>query len=279
MWQAAVMSRPLHLLLLVMLCLVWAPPANAWGNSGHRLTGLIAESLLTPAARKQAQQLLGDEGLDVAATYMDTQRAALAQRWPESGRWHYDNVPVCQSKPHCADGQCATQQIEHFRSLLGNQSTSRAERALYLRILMHLLGDIHQPLHMADNADRGGNTLYVRLYTGGERYRLHDVFDSVLLKQLQGNLRLKDYATQLRQRYQPRFQLWRTGTSDAWAAQTHALAKNRVYATLPRFACNISSSETITLTEGYVQDAKIWLPEQLVKAGVRIAQVLNDTLK
>jgi hypothetical protein len=267
-------------LLALLLGLLWTQAACAWGNVGHRITGLIAESLLSTQAREQVRQLLGEETLAVAATDMDTQRGALTQRWTESDRWHYDNQPVCQQQTaYCADGQCATRQIERFKKILADRQASRSERALALRIVVHLLGDIHQPLHMADNEDRGGNNLFVRLYAGSERYRLHEVFDGVLIKQLQGGLSIKHYAASLQQRYGNQLRGWQSGTLNDWAAQTHVLAVQQTYGQLPGFVCQHHDETTVTLPDSYVQPARAYLPEQLAKAGARIAQVLNSILK
>ncbi|MGD9842529.1 MAG: S1/P1 nuclease [Steroidobacteraceae bacterium] len=263
----------------LLLCLLCSQTANAWSNIGHRITGLIAESLLTNAAHRQIEQLLGEQSLSIAATHMDTYRTALAQRWPESDRWHYDNQPVCQHRDYCADGNCATRQIALFRKQLANREASLSERALALRLLVHMLGDIHQPLHMADNADRGGNSLQVRLYAGGDQYPLHEVLDSVLIKQLQGSMRIKNYAASLQQRYQGEFAHWQHGTIQDWAKQSHTLAVQQVYGRLPGFACGHQQNSTLTLSADYVSAAKTYLPEQLAKAGARIAQVLNSTLK
>ncbi len=288
MWQAVSMSFPSRFLCPVLICCLlsvglWPQSATAWGHLGHRLTGEIAQALLSDTARKQVRQLLGEEPLAAAATYMDQQRNALSERWPASQRWHYDNQPVCTTaRTYCADGQCATQQITRLQKLLADPRADRSERALALRLLIHILGDIHQPLHMADNSDRGGNNLYVRLHVGGERYRLHEVMDTVLIKELIGTQRLNAYAQDLKQRYRAQHAQWQQGSMANWAQQTHLLAVNRTYGTLPGFACNATANAngtTITLPAAYVQDAKRYLPEQLAKAGVRIAAVLNATLK
>ncbi len=280
MWQAADMHPPLvsalHA-LLILLPMLWVSPASAWGAQGHRITALIADSLLTPAARRQVQNLLGEASLADASVYMDQQRQMLSARWPAADRWHYDNQPVCSNSGHCADGHCATRQIERFRKLLADPTASRSDRALALRLVLHMLGDIHQPLHMADNTDRGGNNLYVRMYAGAERQNLHEVMDTVLIKQLLGAQRTRDYAQQLQQRYRLQLPSWQQGTVQQWAEQTHLLAVNHTYGDLPGFACG-RELPTITLSNEYLQQARQYLPEQLARAGARIAAVLNGSL-
>ncbi len=265
---------------MLLIMMLWTPCAIAWGGAGHRVTGYIAASLLSESAQRQVRTLLGDEPLAAAAVYMDLQRESLSERWPESTRWHYDNQPACGRVPdYCADGNCATRQIERWRNVLGNPQASRADRAMALRLLVHMLGDIHQPLHMADNADHGGNNIQVRLYSGGERYRLHEVMDSILINQFMGEQRPAAYAQALVQRYQAQLASWRQGDVKDWAEQTHQLAVARVYDALPGFACGITREQTITLPVQYVEDARRYLPEQLAKAGVRIAALLNATFK
>lgn len=272
--------KPTILRLLILLGLICAHDVFAWGNIGHRITGDIAAAMLTPQAGKQVQQLLGEEPLAAAATYMDVQRKTLSERWPAADQWHYDNKPVCHSNTaYCSDGNCATRQIERFRALLADRSAARAERAMALRLLVHIIGDIHQPLHMADNADRGGNNLNVRLYAGGQRYRLHEVLDTIVLRDLIGRQRAKSYADTLRQRYQANSRAWQQGSPQTWAQEAHQLGMSRVYGALPGFACGERVIATLTLPDAYVQDAKRYLPEQLAKGGARIAAVLNATFK
>jgi hypothetical protein len=282
MWQSARMKlniRRGYAIGFMGLCAFWPHDASAWGNLGHRITGTVAESLLTAAARRQVHVLLGEESLAVAATHMDTQRASLGKRWPAADQWHYDNQPVCGNTTPCPQGNCATRKIEEFRKLLADRRAGNVERATALRVLIHLLGDIHQPLHMADNADRGGNNLYVKMSDTGERYRLHELLDTILVKELIAPQRTRDYAMSLTRRYQSQLEDWQRGKISDWAQQSHELAVTHTYGSLPGFACNRRSGHTIVLTNAYLQDVRRYLPEQLTKAGVRIAAVLNATLK
>lgn len=286
MWQAGLMSiipRAFHCgLLLVFVCLLAlsSKQAYAWGNAGHRITAYVAEPLLTDKARKEVQQLLGDESLAEAAVYMDTHRDELAQRWPESARWHYDNRRVCGNAPfRCAGGDCASAQIERFQRLLADRRTDYAQRRMALRVLIHLLGDAHQPLHMSDNDDRGGNNIEVRLYAGAERRRLHQVFDTQLVQLVKGTQRDEAYAAQLLTRFRAQLPRWQQGTRAQWLDESRLLGVNEVYGKLPGFACNHRPRNTLTLPPTYVDQARRYLPEQLAKAGARIAAVLNDTLR
>lgn len=274
--DAADVSR-LVLALIGLIAATLCSPAHAWGSRGHRITGQVAEALLTGTARREVRALLEQKELDTAATFMDAEREALEQRWPESPRWHYDNWPACGSESrYCADGHCATRQIERFRKVLGDRSAPQSERALALKLLVHMLGDLHQPLHMADNADRGGNDVQVEL--DGKVYRLHEVFDTVSVKQVGGKHSARRYAASLLKRYDARVADWRRGTLGDWAQESHALAVREVYGALPGFACNAHSPDIIELSPAYLQRMREYIPEQLTKAGIRIAVLLNRTL-
>lgn len=266
---------------LIGLCLVVSGASHAWGGYGHRVTGYIAESLLTPAARNQTAALLQNATLADAAVYMDLQRKQLDERWPESDRWHYDNRPVCegQATNYCKQENCATAQIERFRRILADSNAAGEDRALALRLLVHMLADIHQPVHMADNGDRGANDVYIRLHPQDEPLRLHEALDSEFLRPLTGKQSARRYANALTTQYRNRFKDWRRGDVARWADESHQLAAKEVYGRLPGFACNLRTREVIELPAEFSERARDYLPQQLAKAGVRIAAVLNRTLR
>lgn len=266
---------------LLALCLVVPDISHAWGGYGHRVTGFIAESLLTPAARHQTAALLQNATLADAAVYMDTQRKQLDQRWPESDRWHYENRPVCATRQadYCKEEHCATAQIERFRRILADSNASSEDRTLALRLLVHMLADIHQPVHMADNGDRGGNDVYIRLHPGDQPMRLHEALDSEFLRPLTGQQSARRYAHQLTAQFRSRLKGWQRGDVSRWADESHQLAVKEVYGRLPGFACNLRTPEAIELPDEFSERAREYLPEQLAKAGARIAAVLNRALR
>lgn len=252
----------------------------AWGNLGHRVTGLVAQDFLDNETRRQVESLLGEETLADAAVYLDTHRDELNDRWPESARWHYDNKPVCNQSPYCRDGNCATQQIERFRRILADRTAPRNERKMALRLLVHMIGDIHQPLHMADNRDRGGNDVWVRMYSGAERKNLHYLFDTELVRDSIDHRRDYNYARDLIVTYRGEISRWQQGDMTRWANESYMIGKQDVYTQLPQFSCNLRDNRagTITLSPAYLQRARKDIEVQLTRAGVRIAAVLNATL-
>ncbi len=258
-------------------------PAHAWGNLGHRVTGMIADSQLNEVTQREVTALLDGESLADAATYMDRERESLAVQFPVSPRWHYDNVPVCgQNKRdknnHCGDGNCASAQIARWQQTLADRRAPRASRALALRLLAHLVGDLHQPLHAADHDDRGGNEVMVQRSPGPPQ-NLHTLLDTTLVRQVAGKRSAKQLAQQWRKRFAAQLPAWRRGTPAQWLAESHALAVHRVYSPLPGFSCQQDRQQiTINIDEAYVQPLEAVIPEQLTKAGMRLAQLLNQTL-
>jgi hypothetical protein len=149
-----------------------------------------------------------------------------------------------------------------------------------VRILVHLLGDLHQPLHLIDNHDRGGNDVWVYLPREKNPRRLHEVWDTRLVHMNTNRRDDRSYASILTTRFQTERSGWEIGTVDQWAAETFLLAKTYVYSPLPGFTCQITAdrSTTTALPADYIQNARSVVDVQLAKAGARIALVLNQTL-
>jgi hypothetical protein len=268
-------------MIVALLAIAACASAHAWGDQGHRITGHIASALLTDAARSQLQKLTGTNDLSQIATILDDERDKLEQRIPGSSRWHYENRQVCPrtsaSKAECPNGQCITRQIERFVQTLNDAHSSRAAQTDAVRSLAHLLGDLHQPLHVSDNNDRGGNDLPVLLPGEKKSRNLHEVWDTRLVRM---NLRRRNeqrYALELLANFSARQSEWSQGGFALWADETYRLSKERAYHALPQFTCGVKAS-AITLTDSYVTQARETVEMQLAKAGIRLASVLNAAL-
>lgn len=179
------------LVALVAVSLVGLPTlAYAWGPTGHRVVARIAENHMSPAARAAAVELVGPAGLAPISTWADEIKSdprytgGVAGR-PDTRRWHYINLggigefPESSGKSSVHDIRHLVDAIRHFESVLGDASRPKAERAEALKWLVHLYGDLHQPLHVGMAADKGGNTVDVEWF--GERSNLHRVWDSGII--------------------------------------------------------------------------------------------------
>jgi len=260
------------LLLCMGVQLGWA-----WGHEGHRLTALVAEEYLTPAAKAQVAQLLGKETLADAAPWADTYR----RDHPETGPWHFVDIPmaaatfdrlrdcpVSKADPKSPWRDCVTDRILYFEGRLGDESLSTEDRAFALKFLVHLIGDVHQPFHALGD-DRGGNGIAVSFLGSSicDSYNcnLHGVWDSMIIEE-QG-LSEKQYTDKLLQEIKDnQWERLAGGEPTTWANISHHYA---VEAIVPSGAL---------ITKEYVQVESKVVDAQLALAGLRIAHVLNRIL-
>ena len=252
-----------------VLIVLWALPASAWGPEGHRLVARLAEARLTPAARARVAAILGPEVTLVSvANWADEVRKTRKETEP----WHYINVPV--SRPHldlrrdCPDGDCILGTIREFQRVLLDPAAGPEQRRDALMFVVHFIGDLHQPLHCADNGDAGGNK--VRVVFLGRHMNLHRVWDSGLLDRMAPEQDL--FATLSRETTPERARQWSGGTVEDWADESFQAARRTAYGRLrgtPRL-------EPVRLGEAYERIAAPVVQVQLEKAGVRLAAVLNQ---
>lgn len=167
--------------LVLATVLLGATPALAWGPLGHELAGELTEQRLSATARQRVRELLGDEPLAEASHWADRMRSDPAPFWQrEAGPYHYVTVPPGRryrdvGAPRKGD---AYQALAMFEKELRAASTPLPRRRLALRFALHIIQDLHQPLHVGNGADRGGNDIRVEL--DGDRSNLHRVWDSVI---------------------------------------------------------------------------------------------------
>ncbi|MFK7831103.1 MAG: S1/P1 nuclease [Congregibacter sp.] len=156
--------------------------ANAWGPLGHELAGDISERYLSLATQKRIRALIGNESIAEASTWADRMRSDPSQFWQrEAGAYHYVTVPQGRqyrdiTPPRKGDALTA---LSEFREALLDESTPIKQRALALRFAIHIVQDLHQPLHVGRRGDRGGNDVDIRV--NGKRSNLHRLWDSQVL--------------------------------------------------------------------------------------------------
>ena len=283
-------NNPLWRLWLLVLAL--PSLASAWGPQGHRTVGAIADQLLTARTRAAVAALLADD-LDQYGTPSGRTTLAAVAVWADEirgtgashERWHYDDVPVCGSPEkarYCPDGQCNSEQIKRLTRVLGEPRASARERNEALKWLVHLVGDLHQPLHAADNQDRGGSAVAVALegvHTRG-RDNLHRAWDTDLVRLvLDGKSRQAPprNVPALALEAQQLIGLAGEGTPDSWARESNNLARNVAYR-YPGFVCGRTPAGIVVLDRDYQEQAQGVVHERLLLAGARLASLLNRTL-
>ena len=276
------MRRPLLLVFLSLL----APAALAWSNLGHRLVGELAQRHLTPAANAQVAELLAGEAepsLAGVASWADDLRRSDADAFKKTASWHYINFPVgtCayQPKRDCPDGNCVVGQIERQRAILADRTLPLATRRDALKFLVHLVGDVHQPLHSGNRTDKGGNGYQISLRTDlkPEAYAQKDYVDGVMGTNLHSiwdyyifgsaGLSFAEYSNRLAARSWPPKPLAKTTDPAAWASESCKLVDaQRLY------------PKSHKLDSRYLDAQRPLAERQVEVAAKRLADLLNATL-
>lgn len=282
------MRRPFKLLtktLALAALLTGAASAQAWGDFGHKVSARIAQSLLKPDAQAQVIALAGSLDLASLANYLDSLRDAPEKDRPDSSQWHYDKRPLCLPAAvlasYCPDDNCASIQITKHERILMDTTQSAADRLFALQVLVHVVGDIHQPLHSMNYRGTGGNNIKVKLAGFPTTLNLHTAWDNALLwrtfKSVDHDaIALALLATPLA----ANLPSYLAGTPTEWLAESYAIASETAFGRLPKFSCGLGTKldAITTLNTAYVTKAKQIIPLQLLKAGARIAHVLNRAL-
>src|SRR5579864_409766 len=169
-------------------------PGLAWGKTGHRVIAAIADTELSGLARARVEQILGPgESLDEAANWPDEMRSAPGEFWQKTATpWHYVTVNGT-TYDHAPPEGDAFEALGRFKKTLQDPNASRADQQLALRFIVHLVGDLHQPLHVGKCCDKGGNDVKVAFF--GKPTNLHAVWDSQLVDDEQ--LSFSELATKL----------------------------------------------------------------------------------
>lgn len=254
--------RRLATLFALPLAFGTAQPALGWGQTGHRVTGAIAERHLGGLARAQIRLILGDESLAEAATWADEMRSDPAEFWQKTANpWHYVTVPP--GKAHGPEttppeGDAVTA-LARFSATLRNPAASRAERQLALRFIVHIVGDLHQPFHAGNGRDKGGNDVAISFF--GEPTNLHALWDSGLIAR--NGLSFSEYAGWLDRRIAPAdIVLWWSADPAVWIAESAAL-RDGLYPARP------------DLSFAYAFAQQPVVDRRLQQAGIRIAAYLD----
>jgi len=247
--------------VMVLFLLIWAVQyAGAWGRVGHQVVGAVAENHLNRKAKKKINEILGGEALATASTWMDEVRGNPKYRYMSD--WHWVTIPdgktyaQAEKNPH-GDIVMA---IDRALKELGSHQLSREKEMENLKILIHLVGDIHQPLHVGNGTDKGGNGTRVKWF--GKASNLHRVWDSEMIE----NTQLSDTELVLsldRVSKNKAKKLQNTSIFD-WARESMELRK-QVYA--------IGDGN---LGYEYASQNIKTVRKRLLEAGVRLAGLLNE---
>lgn len=247
-------------------------PALAWGAEGHRIVAFIAASELTPRTQKAVSHLL-DGPLPEAMVRVSTWADEIRRERPHTASWHYVDIPFGSSgyvaARDCPHGNCVVAQIIRDTRRIADHHLTYGVRARALRFLIHFVADEHQPLHAANDHDRGGNEVHVVL--NGRRTNLHAVWDDSVVRAL-GRSPAR-VALRLESRITPGERArWQQGNPVTWANGSFAIASHDIFPLLHGRSYRYAP---LILPRNYARHSAPIAARQLEKAGVRLALLLN----
>jgi len=259
--NAIVMRTRLFFCLLFLLSIT-VNAAPEWGRNGHRVVGEIAEVHLSKKARKAIDKLLDGKSLALVSTFADEIRSD--DQYRSFAPWHYVSFPFdktydTHSKSERGDIIFA---INECIRIIKDEKSSRDDKEFYLKMLVHFIGDLHQPLHVGLAEDKGGNTFQVQWFDRGTN--LHAVWDTDIIESYQ-----MSYTELTKNRKQlSKYQISeiKKGNAATWAAESRELCKD-IYK---------NTSPGDKLGYRYMFEYLDTTKTQLQKGGIRLAAVLND---
>jgi len=298
--------------------------AFGWGCEGHQMIALIARAHLNSTASTTVDQLLRENPIDPALSRFCKDRPndpmADSATWADDAKtientaeWHFIDIPVAVRadsnetdvqnwcKPIGGRPGCIVTALDYELALLRDKGQPSRVRAKALRYVIHFVGDLSQPLHAADNHDRGGNCTAIGFFSEEKPENLHAIWDyKIIARDLEATMATQaQYAKNLDEGFARNWPSWGESKIDilAWTWGSHALATTEAYGELTppipivpatagladQAACNAGrasvAAQHISIGDEYVRHALPVIREQLAKAGYRLAELLNQTFE
>lgn len=256
------MKRAVRKIMLPVVALMTSLTAVAWGQKGHDVTAYIAEQHLTPHTRAVVDSLFDGKSIVYWSNWLDN--ASHTRDYAYTKTWHYKNVDAGEryEESRANPSGDAVTAIKSRIEILSDPHASLADKQLALKILVHVVGDLHQPMHMGHATDLGGNRIKVKFH--GRDANLHGIWDSNILEAAH-KWSFTEWQMMIDRESVEAQKSIVEGTIDDWAKQTMVIA-TEVYNETPE-GTNVSYDEIAR-----------WTPvieEMLLKGGLRLAHLLN----
>jgi hypothetical protein len=293
---------PVRLIVLLSVWLLTPSPAFPWWESGHQAIARVAAAHLTPAASTRIARIL-----DIPDTPESIADAlARASTWADetkndskTGPWHYIDLTIQDHKSdipeRCKDDNCAPARIRLFAEQLAGHpahpANTRWSQLDALRYLVHLVGDIHQPLHAISDADLGGNCELLDPPVGKAK-NLHALWDGEIINEMTADDKAlaRDLESSIDEFTPHHEHTLAEGRENDWAWESHEIALRDIYRRLripvepvefPESCAQAPEAITslrLEIPGAYISEIKPVIRQQLVKAGLRLARLLNEAL-
>jgi len=247
-------------LVLAALLFLITSTTFGWGPNGHRATGWIAEKHLSKKARKELNRILSGQSLAMASTWMDDIRSDSTYDYTSD--WHWVTIQEGQTYQQSEKNPKGDiiETLERIISALKSKKLNAKEEVQHLKMLIHLVGDIHQPLHVGSGNDRGGNDIKVTWFRAESN--LHRVWDSDMIEGTK--LSFTELAESLDKPADAQIQGWQNSTANDWATESMGY-RDQVY--------DYGDGKL-----GYLYSYKYFhiIRHRLLQSGIRLAGVLNE---
>jgi hypothetical protein len=256
---------------LSLFALVLSAALVSWGVTGHRSIGKIAEIHLIPQAKAAVRELIGDTTLADVSTWADEVRGQPAYR--STGPWHYINLPLGLSRTDFETTvKGMTQEnvysaLQQQERILGSTASTRTQKVEALKYIVHFVGDLHQPMHVSREEDKGGNT--IQLNYDGNGTNLHALWDSKLIDH-QG-LTYEQMAAKYDHATPAEIKQWQNEPVMEWIWESYQ-ASSKLYA-------EVDAMKSRSIDDSYYDAHIAIVQDRIEKAGIRLAGVLNDIFK
>jgi hypothetical protein len=258
--------KKLSMLLLGILFTYLPLQSMAWGMLGHRIVGEIADSYLTKKARKNIELILGGESVAMASNWADFIKSDPAYSYLSA--WHYVDFdkPYSEIEMHAFLKQDtavdASTKLNMIIAQLKNKNLEQGKKLLYLRMLIHIVGDVHQPMHTAHTTDKGGND--VKLFWFNKPTNLHALWDSNMIDDEQ--LSYTEYANWINRSTKEQRTALQHDDISKWLYESSQISE-KIYA---------ETKPDAHLSYRYTFDHIAIANQQLLKGGIRLAGILNQ---
>lgn len=250
--------------LALILCA--SVSAGAWGQKGHDITCAIAQQHLTKKARKQIDRIFDGKSIVYWSSWMDN--ASHTPEFAYTKTWHYKNIDADETYDNARlneSGDVVTA-IEAQIKALESGTLNRQQEDIALRMLVHLVGDLHCPMHMAHKSDRGGNQWQVQYFGNGRN--LHSIWDSALIDSAH-KWTHSEWVEEIDRVSKEEFKTITSGTPYEWGRETY------------KSTCEVYENTPVGSKMSYDEVSR-WTPlleQQLLKGGLRLAAILNRIFK
>lgn len=250
----------MRVLALSFFIIFFSQEVFAWGATGHRVVGQIASQHLSSKAKKKIKALLGQESLAMAGPWMDDIRSDSTFDYMTD--WHWVTVETGQSYEQSKKNPNGDviMTLERVIAELKIHKLDKDQEIMYLKILVHLVGDIHQPLHVGCCDDQGGNKVKVKWF--GRDTNLHSVWDSYMIDDTK--LSYTELAASLGNPDKTTKAQWQKATVRDWATESMGY-RTQLYAV---------GSGKLSYKYAYTNMPEVKM--RLLQAGVRLAGILNQ---